>query len=54
MAITRREMEGMSYEDIALPWIALIWHRALADFPCPRGDFAQLKPLLDTAKNKRW
>lgn len=54
MAITLREMEGMSYEDIALAMDCPIGTVRSRIFRAREAISAQLKPLLDTAKNKRW
>ena len=54
MAITLREMEGMSYEDIAQAMDCPIGTVRSRIFRAREAISAQLKPLLDTAKNKRW
>ena len=46
MAITLREMEGMSYEDIARPWIA-------RSAPCARGFSAPARRFLPSS-NRCW
>ena len=53
-AITLREMEGMSYEDIALAMDCPIGTVRSRIFRAREAISVQLKPLLDTAKNKRW
>ena len=54
VAITLREMEGLSYEDIAAVMNCPIGTVRSRIFRAREAIAAQLKPLLDTAKNKRW
>ncbi|MBB5020170.1 RNA polymerase sigma-70 factor (ECF subfamily) [Chitinivorax tropicus] len=53
-AITLREMEGLSYEDIASIMNCPIGTVRSRIFRAREAIAAQLRPLLDTGKNKRW
>lgn len=53
-AITLREMEGLSYEDIASIMDCPIGTVRSRIFRAREAIAAQLRPLLDTGKNKRW
>ena len=53
-AITLRELEGLSYEDIAVAMHCPVGTVRSRIFRAREAIAAQLKPLLDTPKNKRW
>ena len=53
-AITLREMEGLSYEDIAIAMDCPIGTVRSRIFRARDAISAQLKPLLTPAQNKRW
>lgn len=53
-AITLREIEGMSYEDIATVMNCPIGTVRSRIFRARETIAARLRPLLDTAKDKRW
>lgn len=53
-AITLREMEGLSYEEIAAAMNCPIGTVRSRIFRAREAIAAELRPLLDTAKNKRW
>lgn len=53
-AITLRELEGLSYEDIALVMQCPIGTVRSRIFRARENISAKLKPLLDTPENKRW
>ena len=53
-AITLREVEGMSYEDIAQKMGCPIGTVRSRIFRAREAISEKLKPLLDTAPNKRW
>ena len=53
-AITLRELEGLSYEDIAVAMQCPVGTVRSRIFRAREAIAAQLKPLLDTPKNKRW
>ena len=53
-AITLREMEGLSYEDIASIMNCPIGTVRSRIFRAREAIAVQLRPLLDTGKNKRW
>lgn len=53
-AITLREMDGLSYEEIAEAMNCPIGTVRSRIFRAREAIAAELRPLLDTAKNKRW
>ena len=53
-AIQMREIEGMSYEDIAQAMDCPIGTVRSRIFRAREAIAAQLRPLLDTSKDKRW
>lgn len=53
-AITLREMEGLSYDEIAEVMSCPIGTVRSRIFRAREAIAAELRPLLDTAKNKRW
>ncbi len=53
-AITLREVEGMSYEDIAVIMNCPIGTVRSRIFRAREAISEKLRPLLDTAKDKRW
>jgi RNA polymerase sigma-70 factor (ECF subfamily) len=53
-AITLREIEGMSYEDIAAVMNCPIGTVRSRIFRARETIAARLRPLLGTAKDKRW
>jgi RNA polymerase sigma-70 factor (ECF subfamily) len=53
-AITLREMEGLSYEEIASVMNCPIGTVRSRIFRAREAIATELRPLLDTAKNKRW
>jgi len=53
-AITLREMEGLPYEEIAKIMDCPIGTVRSRIFRAREAIAAELRPLLDTAKNKRW
>ena len=53
-AIQLREIEGMSYEDIAQIMNCPIGTVRSRIFRAREAIAAQLKPLLDTGKDRRW
>jgi RNA polymerase sigma-70 factor (ECF subfamily) len=53
-AITLREIEGMSYEDIAAVMNCPIGTVRSRIFRARETIAEQLRPLLDTGKDKRW
>ena len=53
-AITLREMEGLSYDEIASVMNCPIGTVRSRIFRAREAIAAELRPLLDTAKNKRW
>ncbi|KJV26486.1 RNA polymerase sigma factor RpoE [Aquitalea magnusonii] len=53
-AITLREMDGLSYEEIAQVMNCPIGTVRSRIFRAREAIAAELRPLLDTAKNKRW
>ena len=53
-AITLREMDGLSYEEIAEAMDCPIGTVRSRNFRAREAIAAELRPLLDTAKNKRW
>jgi RNA polymerase sigma-70 factor (ECF subfamily) len=53
-AIQLREIEGMSYEDIAKVMDCPIGTVRSRIFRAREAIAAQLRPLLDTGKDKRW
>ena len=53
-AITLREMDGLSYEEIAEVMNCPIGTVRSRIFRAREAIAAELRPLLDTAKNKRW
>jgi RNA polymerase sigma-70 factor (ECF subfamily) len=54
MAIQLREIEGMSYEDIALAMECPIGTVRSRIFRARESIAAELRPLLGTSKDKRW
>ncbi|KIA80465.1 MULTISPECIES: RNA polymerase sigma factor RpoE [Chromobacterium] len=53
-AITLREMEGLSYDEIATVMDCPIGTVRSRIFRAREAIAAELRPLLDTAKNRRW
>ncbi|QEL55005.1 RNA polymerase sigma factor RpoE [Chromobacterium paludis] len=53
-AITLREMEGLSYDEIARVMDCPIGTVRSRIFRAREAIAAELRPLLDTAKNRRW
>jgi RNA polymerase sigma-70 factor (ECF subfamily) len=53
-AITLREMDGLSYEEIASVMNCPIGTVRSRIFRAREAIAAELRPLLDTAKNRRW
>lgn len=53
-AITLREMEGLSYDEIASVMNCPIGTVRSRIFRAREAIAAELRPLLDTAKNRRW
>jgi RNA polymerase sigma-70 factor (ECF subfamily) len=53
-AITLREMDGLSYEEIAQVMNCPIGTVRSRIFRAREAIAAELRPLLDTAKNRRW
>ncbi|MOA58156.1 ECF RNA polymerase sigma-E factor [compost metagenome] len=53
-AISLREMEGLSYDEIASAMNCPIGTVRSRIFRAREAIAAELRPLLDTAKNKRW
>jgi RNA polymerase sigma-70 factor (ECF subfamily) len=53
-AITLREMDGLSYEEIARVMNCPIGTVRSRIFRAREAIAAELRPLLDTAKNRRW
>jgi RNA polymerase sigma-70 factor (ECF subfamily) len=53
-AITLRELEGLSYEDIATIMNCPIGTVRSRIFRAREAIAEQLRPLLDTGKDKRW
>ncbi len=53
-AITLREMDGLSYEEIASVMDCPIGTVRSRIFRAREAIAAELRPLLDTAKNRRW
>jgi RNA polymerase sigma-70 factor (ECF subfamily) len=53
-AITLRELEGLSYEDIAAIMNCPIGTVRSRIFRAREAIAEQLRPLLDTSKDKRW
>jgi RNA polymerase sigma-70 factor (ECF subfamily) len=53
-AIQMREIEGMSYEDIALAMDCPIGTVRSRIFRAREAIAERLRPLLDTRKDKRW
>jgi RNA polymerase sigma-70 factor (ECF subfamily) len=54
MAIQLREIEGMSYEDIALAMECPIGTVRSRIFRARESIAAELRPLLGTSKDQRW
>ena len=54
LAITLREIEGMSYEDIASVMNCPIGTVRSRIFRARETIAERLRPLLDTSKEKRW
>lgn len=54
MAITLREMDGLSYDEIANAMDCPIGTVRSRIFRAREAIAAELRPLLDTAKNRRW
>jgi RNA polymerase sigma-70 factor (ECF subfamily) len=54
MAITLREIEGLSYEDIAEAMHCPIGTVRSRIFRAREAIAEKLRPLLDTAGDKRW
>jgi RNA polymerase sigma-70 factor (ECF subfamily) len=53
-AITLRELEGLSYEDIAVIMNCPIGTVRSRIFRAREAIAEQLRPLLETSKDKRW
>ncbi len=53
-AVTLREIEGMSYEEIAEVMDCPIGTVRSRDLPCALAISAKVKPLLDNQSGKRW
>jgi RNA polymerase sigma-70 factor (ECF subfamily) len=54
VAITLREIEGMSYEDIAAAMSCPIGTVRSRIFRARETIAAKIRPMLGTAKDKRW